>query len=227
MGVRVNNSSANDIVVAGAFSAGNWTNICGTGNTLGNEVYVNGISVGTHTDTKPTTLGRDLNIGAWPNGQWAIDAVIDEVRISDIARSDTWIKASYYSENNQLLSYEETEFFGTQINKDGAYGIGRIENTADTVIGIINNNIISVSPSAPGGWQYVNLVYDKVDQKLYVNGVLEKSLSLAVDINSNNSDLIIGGGAFNGPIDEVRISDIALSDYWIKAEYNPEKYPST
>ena len=202
-----------------------WHHVVATGDRNGFLIfYVDGVFQGQFGISSKGSIDSTRNVFiGWEEGNPGaayFDGMIDEVRISDIARSAEWIKASYYSQNNDLLSYEETEFFGTQINKDGAYGIGRIKNTGDTVIGIINNNIVSASIGS--GWQQVVLVYDGVTQKLYVGGDLVADTDLSEPINININDFIIGGSSFNGPIDEIRISDTALSDSWIKASFASE-----
>ena len=55
---------------------------------------------------------REKELGAVYNGTSYInffDGLIDEVRISNVARSAAWIKASYNSLNNSLLTYGARE----------------------------------------------------------------------------------------------------------------------
>ena len=48
-------------------------------------------------------------IGGRSDGERYFGGIIDEVRISNVARSAAWIKASYYSGNNSLVSYGSEE----------------------------------------------------------------------------------------------------------------------
>lgn len=89
------------------------------GNTLasGVELYVNGVvetkTVSQDTLGSNTTLNAvNLAIGnrdtpATNNQGW--EGILDEVRVSNIVRSVAWIKASYNSGNNTLLTYGSEE----------------------------------------------------------------------------------------------------------------------
>ena len=56
-----------------------------------------------------------LDYNTWEMGNWSsvagreIDGIADEVRISDIARSDAWTKATYYSNWDGLITFEFEE----------------------------------------------------------------------------------------------------------------------
>ncbi len=50
-----------------------------------------------------------LKVFTTPQLQALYDGIIDEVRISDTARSEDWITASYYSESNSLLTFGSEE----------------------------------------------------------------------------------------------------------------------
>ncbi|MDI6806682.1 MAG: hypothetical protein QMD14_02595, partial [Candidatus Aenigmarchaeota archaeon] len=63
-------------------------------------------------------------------------------------------------------------------------------------------------------------------QKLYANGELKTSQALTGTISTNNLPLIIGD-LFNGPIDEVRIYNRALSAEEISDLYNNYGYTTT
>jgi len=61
-----------------------------------------------HNTSEPLYLGRHPSAGEY------LDAVADECRISSVARTGPWIKASYHSGNDSLVSYgsEETAYYG-------------------------------------------------------------------------------------------------------------------
>ncbi|MEM2972515.1 MAG: LamG domain-containing protein, partial [Candidatus Bathyarchaeia archaeon] len=69
-------------------------------------------------------------IGAYPSSytgyRYPFEGYIDEVRISNVARSATWIKASYESERDDLIAYGNEE---EGANYDGALRI--VNQTAD------------------------------------------------------------------------------------------------
>ena len=78
------------------------------------KIYGNGVLDGTlDTGYTSTNLSNSdhLGLGYWShNNSHYVNGVVDEVRISDIARSAAWLKTTYYSNRNQLLNYgyEET-----------------------------------------------------------------------------------------------------------------------
>jgi len=87
------------------------------------SIWVNGVEENykTESGTIPScSYGRWLGVGQNYAGTkfGYLSGTLDEVRISDTARSAAWIKASYNSENNSLVSYGNEEgidnavFFG-------------------------------------------------------------------------------------------------------------------
>lgn len=72
-------------------------------------IYVDNVSKGSDTPTGHNAVVSNFRIGSTYNGEY-FDGIQDEVRISNVARSSAWIKASYNSLNNSLLTYgaEET-----------------------------------------------------------------------------------------------------------------------
>ena len=82
-----------------------------------------------------------------------------------------------------------------------------------------------------GTWIYVGLTHDNSTVNCYRDGVSISSQSDVGNIYHSNNPLAIGRegsqnyGYFDGLIDEVRISNTARSDAWIKASYNIENNP--
>jgi len=71
--------------------------------------YINGNSIGSFTHTY-NTLSDYLTVGKLEeSGQSYFNGLIDEVRISNVARSAAWIKADYNSQNNTLLTFSSEE----------------------------------------------------------------------------------------------------------------------
>ena len=96
--------------------AGTWYHLTGVipasvGTT---RFYVNGSEEGSNSVGSVHFYTGSTNytgLGAVKTTNWInfFDGLIDEVRISNVARSAAWIKASYYSENNSLVSYGAEE----------------------------------------------------------------------------------------------------------------------
>ena len=100
-------------------SLNSWTYIVVMGDSSGLKIYLNGVldksggsAYGGPNTSSPLCIGACKEFNEYFNG------LIDEVRISSVARSSAWIKASYYSGNNSLVSYGNEEgidnavFFG-------------------------------------------------------------------------------------------------------------------
>jgi len=74
-------------------------------------------------------------------------------------------------------------------------------------------------------WYYVVGTYDGVQMKLFVNGVLDKTVSKTGNLVFSSSNVNLGrrvGGDryFNGKLDEIRILDTVLSEAIILERYN-------
>jgi len=74
-------------------------------------LYLDGNSVGTDTGTETgrTPWNTNLRIGRTGAAQRYMDGILDEVRISNVARSPAWIKASYESGRDHLVDFGSEE----------------------------------------------------------------------------------------------------------------------
>src|SRR5207244_376098 len=103
--------------------------------------------------------------------------------------------------------------------------------------GVTERSAYTTNNVVDGAWHHVECVWDSIADNYYifVDGV---SVSITKDYNlgswptvnntdplqfSNESDSVF----FNGPIDDVRVSNTALSSSWIQTEYNNQSSPST
>jgi len=102
--------TATDYYVVGTFDGSNV------------KAYVNGVLEGSgalsgtiKTGNEPIFFGggKTNSSDTIPTGFW-LDGRIDEVRISNIARSAAWLKASYNSGNNSLVSYGSEKSYGSE-----------------------------------------------------------------------------------------------------------------
>ncbi len=94
---------ADDVSYAHSFSTNTWYNISGTFNGSTVSIYLNGTLVaGPTSATWNTTLGEGLQIGNWATYDAAgkFQGIMDEIRISNIARSADWIMTEYNNQNN-------------------------------------------------------------------------------------------------------------------------------
>ena len=99
---RVNNGSW-QVANGGAVSSGVWHLIAMQYDGVNETVFIDGQISGTPVAVSGNLIdmGTLLRIGAY----WIyFNGAIDEVRISNVARSAAWIKASYHSGNDTLMS---------------------------------------------------------------------------------------------------------------------------
>lgn len=97
-----------------SWTTGNWYNVTATwdGTTNANSVafYVNDTTkLGTSTKSTLQNVATPFYIGG--NASYGYPAIIfDEIRVSKVARSANWVKASYYSNWNSLISFDTFDF---------------------------------------------------------------------------------------------------------------------
>ena len=156
----------------------------------------------------PTNSGFGLYVGfavtdATNMGSGAyLRGIIDEARVSNVARSTAWLNAQYLSMTDAFITY-------------GAPGL-TIPTAKDLAVpGFFTNTTT---------WHYVCLVYDGTTASLYGDGVLQASAARSWNI-TNLTAARIGRQVTNaseywdGFIDEVRIANVARSANWMRAEY--------
>lgn len=83
-----------------------------------------------------------------------------------------------------------------------------------------------------GNWHYVTTTVSPDTIRTFIDGIESGTGKTGTyDISTTDHNLIIGRlpnfGFINGIIDEVRISNTARSESWIKTEYNNQSSPST
>jgi hypothetical protein len=111
--IRVRNSSGSYIkLYTGATtpSINTWYYVVGTWDGTNAKIFLNGEEDTPYTryhDTSGTQTNttREIYLGNDLSHISGLDGILDEVRISNVARSADWIKASYYSGNDTLVSY--------------------------------------------------------------------------------------------------------------------------
>ncbi len=118
----------------------------------GNELkaYINNSKSGTTGDVTGKSIGASTNnyIGCSTSGPHALSGRVDELRISTTERNAAWRKATYYSNWNDLITFESGELpvtfiFSNPIPVDlaKAYGITTQLYLTTTVTGAADNYI--------------------------------------------------------------------------------------
>ncbi len=110
----IEDDNVTKVNLATPYSAtGTWVNIVFVQDGTSWKYYKNGMEetlTGTNSEycTSHLTV-NNIRIGYSSWSLYYFNGLIDEVRISNVARSAAWIKASYNSENNSLLTYGSEE----------------------------------------------------------------------------------------------------------------------
>ena len=85
----------------------NFVYICGKYNGIDMDLFINSSKV--NTNNVSITINSNTNpleiSSYYGYTGYEFNGIVDEVRISKIARSDAWIKATYYSDSGQLNSF--------------------------------------------------------------------------------------------------------------------------
>ena len=118
-------------VLGGTVNAGEWVYVTvtiGAGSGAAKTVYVNGVSVGSGSDTTETQL-EQFRIGTHKNSNGWLNGSIDDVRLSNTSRSLNWINMSYEIVANQenLVAFGDSEnwtgeaSFSVNLSGEGNY----------------------------------------------------------------------------------------------------------
>jgi hypothetical protein len=78
---------------------GNWRYVCGTNDGITSRLYVDGVLDGSAAET-PVTYQPAITLGYWQGGSRFLNGSLDEVRLSDTARSAGWIATEYANQSN-------------------------------------------------------------------------------------------------------------------------------
>ena len=193
------------------------------------KIYLDGQeknSVPLSGDLKTET--DDLNIGQYQGGgiyRW--DGIIDEVRISDTARSGAWIKASYHSGNDSLLTYGGEEAFSDYLsisNSPSSYGFGIIAASSNYSTGLTYFTVTN-----DGGYT-VNITISGTDMTNGVTWTLSDDGNPGIDTIGFKAGL--SGGDYNIVVKKsspynTLVSGLAAdsSQQWGLRLYSPTSIP--
>lgn len=130
---------------------------------------------------------------------------------------EAWIKTSQTTGQGVIVDQGLTQT-GQRFTLNVLSGALRIEIQGG---GLNGGNV------ADGNWHHVAVTYNNADAtpyRLYIDGVLSASGTIAATLNTADSKLVIGqkvdlSSPFNGSIDEVRVWNRALSSTEIASKY--------
>jgi len=95
------------VAVPAALTVGDWYHVVGTWDGTTQKLYKNGVQIASAVPggTLDSPTG-ETRISAWGE---PMDGLIDEMRISNVARSAAWVKADFHSQNDNVVSFSSTE----------------------------------------------------------------------------------------------------------------------
>jgi hypothetical protein len=191
-------------------------------------------STDSHNDGFATN-GVTRNVAGVVGGGCAFDGVGSRVQFDTVAQPQNsftysaWVKTAATHENDleSLSASSGTSGQKFAFSPDhGGNNAGSGLSVGSNGIGVYDHGggympALAVSTNAIGtSWNYVSVVYANKQPAIYVNGV-------CVRMNGTSAKTVlapyaIGGmvyGYFAGSVDEVRVSGVARSADWIRAEY--------
>ncbi|MBN1641223.1 MAG: 6-bladed beta-propeller [Anaerolineae bacterium] len=124
--MRTPTNLADIFALAGDWRAGEWHHVAATWQGSDMALYVDGLlRASSDAASPPETLASILNIGSSSRGDWQADAVIDELRISDVPRlgnSDTCGRILVADSGNHRIQVFDS--LGTYVTAYGGHGSG-------------------------------------------------------------------------------------------------------
>ena len=182
---------------------------------------------------QPGNVGRAVDFTSASNGAWLKADDDDAFDGFSNFTIEVWTKqAEVPSRNAFILSKREggsadVDYFLYSI-KDTGRGIFCTSTTGNTSVTVVGSTY-NMQPTW-GEWCYQTYVRDVSDAKVYayLNGTRKGSpaISDTADIHAGDSPLILGNSqasgvnAFTGLIDEVRISNVARTEDWVRASHD-------
>jgi hypothetical protein len=139
-----------------------------------------------------------------------------------------WVKSNDMGKENQdILSKTESGSYSLALNETD----GEVDSKFAFLVNINNNYEYVYSASHPQEeWYHVVGSYDGSEMKIYVNGIVEGTLSVSGSVKNNTSPLILGNEShqlnepFDGTLDEIRIYNRLLLSSEVLALYQESNW---
>lgn len=214
----VNTTGTPDLMgTSGSLPADNWRYVTGTLSGSTSNLYVNGALNATATGV--TSLGSnndDITIGA---GEMGLSSAvsqywkggIDEVRLSNVARSAAWTAAQYASMTDSMITYGDRQTVAGLLDNDTSAVAGGLSISRVDLSGVSDFASVSVLDN---GQFYVHLG-DEFDS-LAAGQTATRQIQYAVMDSYGNSDLATATfqitGSNDAPVINTAVGPLKLND---------------
>ncbi|HTD97761.1 MAG TPA: DUF2341 domain-containing protein [Mucilaginibacter sp.] len=189
-------------------------------------------TAGAHTGTTTGMTSADLVTGkigtAYSFDGSSKKITTNAVSVTGVFTISAWVNLAVIGVDQKVMTNQAASGGASGGYKMGVYST----NIPESESGIAVNRASTPNPTAfaSGAWHYIQSVYTGSTLSTYVDGTKYKNLSTSTN-PSANPNLYIGAGEggtglyFNGLIDEPRVSNVAKTADWIKAEYTDQNDP--
>lgn len=143
---------------------------------------------------------------------------------NDLTGKYLWVKQELITNNathTPELESLELEIKGEAILAGKGEDAYQLSYYDENLRGYINNQRVS-SALDLDEYQHLAITYNGSHQRMFINGLLTSTLGLTGNININADNLLLGTNLI-GALDEFRLSSVARSQAWLKAEYHGGK----
>ena len=158
--------------------------------------------------------GGDRSLSVNGTNSYALVPNSTSLNVTGAITVEAWVKPNSFGVYQSVISRETYGVSGTgggyelQMNNLGRMRLD-LYHTHNTYTPVIGNTTLNL-----GQWNHVAGVWDGAYMRLYINGVLDATITSGNAPGSGNSSVKLGrnsgGNYFNGSIDEVRVSNAAL-----------------
>jgi hypothetical protein len=131
--------------------------------------------------------------------------------------------------------------YGAETNRNACKLFANVISNGDLYLGFFGRDYYTSGLLSTDTWYYFNAVYEggtlsTSTVKIYLNATSRSLTQVGVSDGSADTtdsnyaigyDKLVSGRVFDGILDEIRITNVALSANWITTEYNNQNSPST
>ncbi|MFD0765579.1 LamG-like jellyroll fold domain-containing protein [Mucilaginibacter lutimaris] len=183
----------------------------------------------TATSTTSTTSGKITSAYIFDGSSSKIVSAASADATGSFTLSGWTYVTDFNTSTDQKIVTNETSY-ATGGYKLGFYGTtttnvkAEVETRASNGTATINRNETGGTAVTTGQWHYVQGVYNGTNFITYYDGAADRSTTTGAAAGTGGPIYIgsdfAAANFFKGNIDEIRVSNIAKSADWIKAEYN-------